>query len=205
MLTVRIYDLDMTNSLQATVEYCIIGLRMLQMLVSEMNQPTTGRTLSQHRKVYHQTYTHAMSSSPLLYTLYIDMYKVAVSFRDQALFRIFQISLTTLRQISTRQISVSDGTLPLPSLIPLICIVASQESAMIEAGLQLALSCLSFDFIGTNPDESGEDIGTLQVPSAWRPVFEESATMQLFFDFYANCKPPQSARVCYHIQGFDLM
>eukprot|EP00698_Gefionella_okellyi_P000263 TRINITY_DN10225_c0_g1_i1.p1 TRINITY_DN10225_c0_g1~~TRINITY_DN10225_c0_g1_i1.p1 ORF type:complete len:1059 (+),score=225.48 TRINITY_DN10225_c0_g1_i1:26-3202(+) len=137
--------------LSATVDYAIIGLRLLNQLVSDMNTATPGRTLSQHRKV-------------------------AVSFRDQSLFRIFQISLTTLQKIEQRAVAMD----------------VSQESRMIDAALQLANMCLSFDFIGTNPDESGEDIGTLQVPSAWRPVFEESATMQLFFDFYANCKPPQT-------------
>ena len=30
----------------------------------------------------------------------------------------------------------------------------------------------------------------LQVPSVWRPVIEDSATLQLFFDFYAASKPP---------------
>lgn len=31
--------------------------------------------------------------------------------------------------------------------------------------VQLALQCLSFDFVGTCLDESSEDLGTIQVPS----------------------------------------
>jgi hypothetical protein len=32
----------------------------------------------------------------------------------------------------------------------------------------------------------------LQVPSVWRPLIEDSATLQLCFDFYAATKPPLS-------------
>jgi exportin-7 len=53
---------------------------------------------------------------------------------------------------------------------------------------------LNFDFIGTNPDESTEDVGTIQAPTAWRPLLSDPATTDLLFYFYANTKPPQSAR-----------
>ena len=33
----------------------------------------------------------------------------------------------------------------------------------------------------------------LQVPSTWRPVLEDPATLQLFLDFYATTKPPLSS------------
>ena len=39
-------------------------------------------------------------------------------------------------------------------------------------------------FVGTSLDESTEDIGTIQVPSSWRNLIEEPATMQLLFDVY---------------------
>ena len=38
-----------------------------------------------------------------------------------------------------------------------------------ENVLQLLLACLTFDFIGTAPEESTDDTGTLQIPTAWRP------------------------------------
>eukprot|EP00951_Prasinocladus_malaysianus_P012229 scaffold91009_cov49-Prasinocladus_malaysianus.AAC.3 len=86
------------------------------MLVTECNQPTPGRTLTQHRKI-------------------------AVSFRDLALYKIFQMSLIALRQLFTE-----GGT----------------QDKLREQGLSLALQCLSFDFVGTCLDESAEDLGTIQ-------------------------------------------
>jgi exportin-7 len=53
---------------------------------------------------------------------------------------------------------------------------------------------LNFDFIGTNPDESTEDVGTIQAPTSWRPLLSDPATTELLFDFYANTKPPQSSK-----------
>ena len=70
---------DVTKFLQATVEHCILGLKILVQLVDEMNIPTSGRTLTQHRKS-------------------------SVSFRDVCLFKVFQLGLTTLKQLQTRAI-----------------------------------------------------------------------------------------------------
>ena len=63
-----------------------------------------------------------------------------------------------------------------------------QEKVLGEYSLALIVRCLSFDFIGTNPDESTEDIGTIQAPTSWRALLQDSATTELFFDFYANTK-----------------
>ncbi len=70
---------DVTKFLQATVDHCILGLKILNQLVDELNIPTTGRTLTQHRKT-------------------------SVSFRDVCLLKVFQIGLTTLKQLQTRSI-----------------------------------------------------------------------------------------------------
>jgi exportin-7 len=51
---------------------------------------------------------------------------------------------------------------------------------------------LSFDFIGTNPEDSSEDVGTIQVPSGWRPVVQDNVTMKVFFDCYRDSSPPRS-------------
>lgn len=53
----------------------MLGLKILVLLVGEMNQPIVGRTLTAHRKA-------------------------AVSFRDTALFGVFQLALTALRQLA---------------------------------------------------------------------------------------------------------
>jgi exportin-7 len=60
--------------------------------------------------------------------------------------------------------------------------------------LNLGIKCLSFDFIGTNPDESAEDVGAVQVPSSWRMVVQQPATMQLLFDMYATLQGATAAR-----------
>lgn len=136
---------ECTNFLaQGTVDHFYIGLRVLNQLVAEMNQANPGRSLTHHRKT-------------------------ACSFRDSSLFQIFQISLTSLRQLQT-----------------------DAEDKLREQAIALSLKCLSFDFVGTSLDESSEDLGTIQIPSSWRPLLEESATMQLFFDYYAKTKPPLS-------------
>jgi exportin-7 len=69
-----------------------------------------------------------------------------------------------------------------------------QEVILGEQALSLCVRCLNFDFIGTNPDESTEDVGTIQAPTSWRPLLQDSATTDLFFDFYANTDPPRSSK-----------
>ncbi|XP_070680794.1 uncharacterized protein [Malus domestica] len=123
---------------QATSDHYAIGLKILNQLVSEMSQPNPGLPSTHHRRV-------------------------ACSFRDESLFQIFQISLTSLRQLESN--------------------VANQLQ---ELALSLSLKCLSFDFVGTSLDESSEEFGTVQ------STLEDPATLQVFFDYYANTKPPLS-------------
>lgn len=67
---------DVTKFLQATVDHCVLGLKILNQLVDELNIPSLGRTLTQHRKT-------------------------SVSFRDVCLLKVFQLGLTTLKQLQT--------------------------------------------------------------------------------------------------------
>lgn len=138
--------------LEASVEHYLIGLKILINLVDEMNSQTPGKTLTVHRKT-------------------------AVSFRDQSLLHVFQISVTTLKNLKA---GIIIGATP------------KQEEELGHQALSLANFCLSFDFIGTNPEESTEDVGTIQVPSTWRPIIQDTETMQLFFEFYAKTAPPRS-------------
>ena len=135
------------GSRDASQSHYLLGLKILQMAVSEMNSPTPGRTLTQHRKV-------------------------AVSFRDHSLFTAFELSLSALRYLQ------SAG--------------AGAESKLREQAMSLALSCLSFDFVGTCVDESAEDLGTIQIPSSWRQIIEEPGTLSIFLDFYHASQPPLS-------------
>ena len=144
---------ELKKFLDHTVEHQIVGLKVLNALVDEMNTPTAGRTLTVHRKT-------------------------AVSFRDHALFVAFQISITTLQRIKSQAI---------PG------ITEAQQRKLSNLALSLATNNLSFDFIGTNPEESSEDVGTVQVPSSWRPMVQDTTTMTLFFEFYEISQPPNSS------------
>ncbi|KAL9650506.1 hypothetical protein ABK040_004725 [Willaertia magna] len=108
--------------------------------------------------------------------------KIAVSFRDLALRGIFETSLSTLkdilRNINGTGLSIGNN-------------LNQQNETLCDESLELALSALRFDFVGIFPDESTEDIGTIQIPSAWRPLFEESDTLELFWNLYACLKTPK--------------
>ena len=142
---------DVQNFLEASVDHSILGLKILNHLVDELNIPTSGRTLTQHRKT-------------------------SVSFRDQCLLRIFQLGLTTLKQLHSRARTAEPH----------------KEEMIGELSLALTVRCLNFDFIGTQPDESSEDVGTIQIPSSWASIIQDHATLDLLFDFYAKTEPPQS-------------
>ncbi|XP_066968939.1 exportin-7 isoform X7 [Macrobrachium rosenbergii] len=109
--------------------------------------------------------------------------KIASSFRDTQLYDIFQLSCTLLRTAleSSKTLNFNDE---------------SQHGLMTNL-LRLALNCLTFDFIGTSVDESSDDLGTVQIPTSWRPAFLDFSTVQLFFDLYASLPTSLSPVVCY--------
>jgi exportin-7 len=145
---------EVSKFLGSSMLHQLIGLRLLTSLVDEMNLPTTGRTLTLHRKT-------------------------AVSFRDTSLLKVFQLAIDKLRNIEQSIHSVQGSA-------------DSQEHRICNFALSLATSCLSFDFIGTNPEESAEDVGTVQVPSQWRSIVQDLSTMNLFMNFYKSTVPPRS-------------
>ncbi|KAF5750329.1 exportin-7 isoform X1 [Tripterygium wilfordii] len=128
---------DMNFLSQAPRHYAI-GLMILNQLVSEMNECKTGLPAIMQRKI-------------------------ASNFRDESLFQIFKISLTSLNQVKN-----------------------DVGSKLQELSLSLSLKCLSFDFMGTSYDESSDEIGSIQVPMPWRPVMEDPLTLQIFFGYYEN-------------------
>ncbi|KAF9988488.1 Exportin 7 [Modicella reniformis] len=88
--------------------------------------------------------------------------KIAVNFRDSQLLPIFQFALSMLQTT----LQVSDRS----------------TDKFKESILILMRTCLSFDFIGTVPDESSDDIGSIQVPTTWRSVFEESGYLDVLWE-----------------------
>lgn len=144
---------SVSSFLQATIYHCVIGLKILNMLVSEMNYRSKNRTLTQQRKV-------------------------AVAFRDSALLPIFEVALSLLDKIATRSIA-------LESLPPQDA--ARLDNALLEEALSLVIACLGFDFIGTNPDESTEEVSTIHVPASWRDRIQNGNTLRLLFNVYKGC------------------
>jgi len=102
--------------------------------------------------------------------------KTAVSFRDSSLLDIAMLAVEVLNQVSTDSMNAS----------------ATQQVSLGEQSLEIVCGCLGFDFIGTNPDESAEDVGTIQVPSTWRELVQSPSTVELLLLFYRSTEPPVS-------------
>lgn len=101
--------------------------------------------------------------------------RVATSFRDEQLSDVFTLSCGSLHR--------NLNALPNDQHSP-------ERLKLIECLLKLTISCLSFDFIGTSPDESNsDDLPTVQIPSSWRRLFVEDDTIELFFRLYHRLPP----------------
>ncbi|XP_046385117.1 exportin-7 isoform X3 [Ischnura elegans] len=96
--------------------------------------------------------------------------KIASSFRDTQLFEIFRLSCSLLvtAQGNCKSLNFNDEA----------------QHGLMKQLLKLANNCLTFDFIGTSTDESSDDLGTVQIPTSWRPAFLDFTTLKLFFDLY---------------------
>lgn len=70
---------------------------------------------------------------------------IAGEFRDTQLLNICETAFDTLKELVQHNIS------------------SAQENRLQEATLNLMIKCFSYDFNGTSADESGEDIGIIQV------------------------------------------
>lgn len=110
--------------------------------------------------------------------------RITVNFRDKALLNIFEIALGILNQLASCELSIDDPAL---------------ADSYADEAFGLVTKCLTYDFIGTNPDESSEEIGTLQIPSTWRDTILSPQTMALFFRLYrgkvTGAVPPEEAFV----------
>ena len=140
----------------------LVGLKIFNQLVMEMNQQTPGTSLISQRKI-------------------------AVSFRHDALLRLFRVALQGLQSLMEGGGgALADTQNPGQN-------TTSLKPKLREQCVKLTLNCLSYDFVGTSLDESTEDIGTIQVPSSWRELIEEPATTNLLLDVYKRNAPPTSS------------
>ena len=103
--------------------------------------------------------------------------KHAVNYRDASLLDTFQISLTMLNQLLAGQVTNAEP---------------GQILQIKKRALGLGIRCLSFDFIGMQPDESIEDNETIQIPSSWRKLVVDPTTMQLMTRMYIESEPAQA-------------
>ncbi|KAI8069371.1 armadillo-type protein [Gongronella butleri] len=160
-------------------------LGWLDMEEYQQIQPAMGQFLStsmEHRIMATQLLTvivqdfNAPASTP-----YASMFRKASSgFRDTQLLPVFKMAFKTLEDLVARQIPFSN---------------AEQEARLKEGTAQLLVQCLSYDFTGTSLDESGEDIGTVQIPTSWRKVFEQEHFLPTFFRAYQEWDTPCAARI----------
>lgn len=101
--------------------------------------------------------------------------RISSTFRDVYLSEIFSLSCSVLQASLTALLNNDRGP---------------ERMKLVEVALKLTLNCLSFDFIGTSPDESqSDDLPTVQIPSSWRRLFVEGTTLDLFFKLYHNLPP----------------
>lgn len=113
-----------------------------------------------------------VEGDPVLHRSLTRQRRISSTFRDVYLSEIFSLSCNVL-QASLAALLNNDRS--------------PERMKLIEVALKLTLNCLSFDFIGTSPDESNsDDLPTVQIPSSWRRLFVESATLDLFFKLYHN-------------------
>ncbi|ORX83183.1 exportin-7 [Anaeromyces robustus] len=104
--------------------------------------------------------------------------KTVVNFRDSQLHQIFRLSLSTLL-----------------NLIQGKSMLNIEEQKLAEITLELIRACLTFDFIGTNTDESTEEIGSIQIPVSWRPTISDPLTLKTIFHTFELLNPPRSSKV----------
>uniref|UniRef100_F1KSW2 Exportin-7 n=1 Tax=Ascaris suum TaxID=6253 RepID=F1KSW2_ASCSU len=109
--------------------------------------------------------------------------KIALSFRDCHLLDIFKLSTSMLEKV----IGAS---------------VDQTQLQLVNGLLQLSLNCLTFDFIGSLSDESGDDNVTVQVPTIWRiefSAFTDGGVISMFFRLYNVLPMELSGKVLQNI------
>ena len=96
--------------------------------------------------------------------------KTAVAFRDRCLLSIFNLGLQTLqRLLVSAPMSEPERT---------------QQRNLVTNTLTLLQQVFSFDFVGTSPDESNDDLGIIHIPASWSKVFEDPTTLRTLTEFY---------------------
>lgn len=106
--------------------------------------------------------------------------KISSSFRDGYLLDIFKLATSMLQKV----LGVNVG---------------QPQMELVGGLLQLSLSCLTFDFIGSMADETSDDNVTVQVPTVWRIAFTDGKVVEMFFRLYAELPMELTARVLHNL------
>ena len=112
-----------------------------------------------------------------------DHRKIAVSFREQQLKAIFQAALTCIREVSRRPDS--------PTKIK-----------MCNVGVNLAIKCLRYDFIGTNPDDSMIEMANIHVPTTWRHIMQDKNVIPVLFQVFKSSRSVKACRLVCVLRRF---
>ncbi|KAI9139742.1 armadillo-type protein [Paraphysoderma sedebokerense] len=105
--------------------------------------------------------------------------KAVVGFRDTQLFQVFNIGIGFIQKIVGNALTFENP---------------NQEGKIKEATMSLIKACLTFDFIGTSPDESSDDVGAIQIPGVWKSTID-STVISTFFNAYRLFQPSNSSIV----------
>ena len=108
-------------------------------------------------------------NKPLRHESLTDHRKIAVSFRELALKSIFQAALSCIREVSSRPDSAA-------------------KINMCNVGVNLAIKCLRYDFIGTNPDDSMIEMSNIHVPTTWRHIMQDKAVIPVLFRVFKSSR-----------------
>jgi exportin-7 len=97
--------------------------------------------------------------------------RVSMAFRDASLFAVLNLSVQTLTFIRS-------GQIPFDSDI--------RRMRTLELALRLCSDCLSFDFIGASYEETSDDNTTIQIPNAWKGLFQDGQLVPLLCNVYSE-------------------
>jgi exportin-7 len=118
--------------------------------------------------------------------------KIVNSFREKCLLSIFKLSLTSLTELFNPSSTQQNGKIS-------FSLFSQKIDQLKKEALDLSFRCLSFDFLGTAPDESTDAVERheIQMPASWRGLFEGNNTQipSLFYSVYTVSKPPLSELV----------
>eukprot|EP00392_Amoebophrya_sp_AT5.2_P011946 g12036.t1 len=142
-----------------------------QDVVARVNQ--FFETSTQHCIVGLEVYTElTQDMQPTQGSMMSRYRRTALCFRDTALPSIFQSGVNTLQKLMTQnQLKIENK---------------NEEKVLVKQLLKLIQNCLSFDFMGTMPDDTNEDQQTVMVPHNWA-ILREDGICNLFFEVYSSC------------------